>query len=254
MFYVQHYFVFLPVLFYLNSIMNKSEPAASIESNRITFGSMVYEAIHAITHLESNFIFTLRNLFTRPGKMIREYILGRRSKYQKPFAMLFICIALFSSMMWIFFEINPVHLSSSSSWNEVYEYNFQYIVLHKYFSWIQLALVPLYGFILKLFNWKSYYNYGELVVLYCYLFSGILLILILLIISQQFVPFLRLPFIEASISVVYTMWVCIDFFRPAGEPLGSIIVKTTLGTTISYFIMMLTYRGSTWLLTWWYFN
>ncbi len=186
--------------------------------------------------------------------MIREYILGKRSKYQKPFAMLFICIALFSLMMWVFFELNPVHLSPSSGWNHVYEYNFQYIVLYKYFSWIQLALVPLYGLILKLFNWKSYYNYGELVVLYCYLFSGILLILIPFIIIQQFLSVLRLPFIEVSISVMYTIWVCIDFFRPAGEPLGSIIIKTILGTTISYFIMMLTYWGITWLLTWWYFN
>jgi len=234
--------------------MKNSEPSRTIEGKRITFASMVHEAIHTVTHVESNFIFTLKNLFTRPGKMIREYILGKRSKYQKPFAMLFICIALFSLMMWVFFELNPVHLSPSSGWNHVYEYNFQYIVLYKYFSWIQLALVPLYGLILKLFNWKSYYNYGELVVLYCYLFSGILLILIPFIIIQQFLSVLRLPFIEVSISVMYTIWVCIDFFRPAGEPLGSIIIKTILGTTISYFIMMLTYWGITWLLTWWYFN
>src|SRR6266542_1012673 len=232
--------------------MKNSEPSRTIEGKRITFASMVHEAIHTVTHVESNFIFTLKNLFTRPGKMIREYILGKRSKYQKPFAMLFICIALFSLMMWVFFELNPVHLSPSSGWNHVYEYNFQYIVLYKYFSWIQLALVPLYGLILKLFNWKSYYNYGELVVLYCYLFSGILLILIPFIIIQQFLSVLRLPFIEVSISVMYTIWVCIDFFRPAGEPLGSIIIKTILGTTISYFIMMLTYWGITWLLTWWY--
>jgi hypothetical protein len=234
--------------------MNKIEPPPSGDSKRITFASMVHEAVHAITHVESNFIFTLKNLFIRPGKMIREYILGKRSKYQKPFGMLFICIALFSLTMWVFIELNPVHLSPSSGWNEVFEYNFQYIVLYKYFSWIQLALVPLYGLILKLFNWKSYYNYGELVVLYCYLFSGILLILIPLIISQQFLPVLRLPFIEASICVVYAIWVCIDFFRPTGESIGLIILKTVLGTVISYFIMMFTYRAITWLLTWWHFH
>jgi hypothetical protein len=234
--------------------MKKPASSSLIDSKRITFASMVHEAIHTVTHVESNFIFTLKNLFTRPGKMIREYILGKRLKYQKPFAMLFICIAFFSLTMWVFFELNPVHLSSSSGWNDVYQYNFHYIVLYKYFSWIQLALVPLYGFILKLFNWKSYYNYGELVVLYCYLFSGILLILIPLIICQQFLPVLRLPFIEASISVIYTIWVCIYFFRPTGDSMGSIIVKTTLGTTISYFIMILTYHGITWLLTRWYFS
>jgi hypothetical protein len=234
--------------------MGSSEPLASREIKRITFPGMVYEMLHTVTHVENNFLFTLKNLFTRPGKMIREYILGKRLLYQKPFAMLFICIALFSFTMWVFSQLHPMHLSPTSSWKEVYEYNFQFVVLYKYFTWIQLALVPLYGLILKLFNWKSYYNYGELVVFYCYLFSGILLILVPFIISQQFLPILRLPFIEIIICVLYTIWVCIGFFRPAGDTFSSIIVKTTLGTIISYFVMIFTYQGITWLLTWWHFR
>ncbi|MFL5787471.1 MAG: DUF3667 domain-containing protein [Flavisolibacter sp.] len=234
--------------------MEHSKLSASKEIKRITFSGMVYEMLHLVTHVENNFVFTVKNLFARPGKMIREYILGKRQPYQKPFAMLFICIALFSFTMWVFYELHPIQISPLSGWDDVYKYNFEYVVLHKYFTWIQLALVPVYGMILKLFNWKSSYNYGELVVFYCYLFSGILLILVPFVITQQFLPLLRLPFIEIAISVLYTIWVCIGFFRPTGDSFGSIILKTTLGTVLSYFVMILTYKGITWFLTWWHFR
>jgi Protein of unknown function (DUF3667) len=234
--------------------MSHIQPDVPRDYQRITFTAMVLEVIHTLTHVENDFLYTLKKLLSRPGFMIRDYILGKRSHYQKPFAMLFISIAVFSFTMWVFFELKGKGLSADSGWDDVYQYNFEYVVLYKYFSWIQLALVPVYGFILKLFNWKSYYNYGELIVLYCFLFAAILLLLIPVIILQQFIPVLRLPYIEVIISVAYTLWVCINFFKPTGQSTISIIVKTVAGTLISYVIMILTYNGIARLLTWWHFH
>ena len=48
---------------------------------RISIRSILHEAFHFFTHLNHGFPYTLKKLFTSPGKMQKEYIEGSRLKY-----------------------------------------------------------------------------------------------------------------------------------------------------------------------------
>ena len=55
-----------------------------------------HELAYSFTHADRRGIFfTIKALFTRPGHMLREYILGRRANYFRPFPLLIILATLF---------------------------------------------------------------------------------------------------------------------------------------------------------------
>lgn len=55
-----------------------------------------HELAYSFTHADRRGIFfTIKALFTRPGHMLREYILGHRANYFRPFPLLIILATLY---------------------------------------------------------------------------------------------------------------------------------------------------------------
>lgn len=60
-------------------------------TGRITMRYFFHELEYGLTHADrKGLFFTLKGLFTRPGNMLRDYILGHRVNYVKPFPLLII--------------------------------------------------------------------------------------------------------------------------------------------------------------------
>ena len=69
---------------------------------RQSVGSLISHFIADIFHFDGNFFLTLRQLFTRPGLVPREYVRGRRKRYLDPIRMYLFTSAIF---FLIFFSI-----------------------------------------------------------------------------------------------------------------------------------------------------
>lgn len=69
---------------------------------RITFHSIWHEVVHFFTHAEKGFFFTSWQLITAPGKVIRNFIEGKRKAYQKPVSYFLIWIGLYSIILYLF--------------------------------------------------------------------------------------------------------------------------------------------------------
>lgn len=60
------------------------QPAETHEMN-VYF--LVHDIQHGFFHIEKGILFTIKELFTRPGHSIREYLQGKRVKHFKPISL-----------------------------------------------------------------------------------------------------------------------------------------------------------------------
>jgi hypothetical protein len=65
------------------------------DTHRLNMGHIWHDLIHAFTHADKGFLFTLRELIIRPGIVAREYVSGKRKKYFNPFSFLFIVMGVY---------------------------------------------------------------------------------------------------------------------------------------------------------------
>jgi hypothetical protein len=65
------------------------------QESDLTFKHLALQALNELTSLDSRIFRTVRYLFTRPGFLSEEYIVGRRRRYLRPFTLFLISSGLF---------------------------------------------------------------------------------------------------------------------------------------------------------------
>jgi hypothetical protein len=66
-----------------------------VNIHRISFGHIIHEGVHFLTHADKGIFFLLKELALRPGHVAREYIEGKRKKYMPPVSFFLIMVGLF---------------------------------------------------------------------------------------------------------------------------------------------------------------
>ena len=84
----------------------------TIKVERITMKNLISTFFREFTDLEDGFLYTIFELFYRPGYMIRDYLQGKRAHYFKPFKLLIIVGTVFFILARI---LDPAAFSSNSS-------------------------------------------------------------------------------------------------------------------------------------------
>ena len=65
------------------------------KTERITYYYLVQEIFHFFTHIERGFLFTSLQMIFHPGKVITDYLGGKRKSYQPPVSYFLIWITIF---------------------------------------------------------------------------------------------------------------------------------------------------------------
>ncbi|MCG2611957.1 DUF3667 domain-containing protein [Flavobacterium sp. SM15] len=134
-------------------------------THRFSLSEVVFsEFLHGIFHLEKGFFYTLKELLTRPGHSIREYIQGKRAKHFSYFTLLIILVTLcfFVSR---FAEVNITQIYEKNGqgvFSEVQQFQ------SKYPKGYLLLSIPVYSIFSFLFFRKSKLNFAENLVLNSY--------------------------------------------------------------------------------------
>lgn len=63
---------------------------------RLTFTTMVDDTLRGVTNADQGALLTIKELFTRPGYMIAEYIAGRRAIHFRPIPLLILLAGVFT--------------------------------------------------------------------------------------------------------------------------------------------------------------
>jgi len=196
------------------------------EIKRLTVASLLHEVAHLFTHLDKGFGFTLKELATRPGKMQKDYINGKRSVHQKPFSMFFVCATI--TGLAIYWISKSYIKAQGSPFEEMRMHFYQH-----YFVIFQSVLTPFYAFVLWLLFRNKNFNYAEALVLFAYSFAFMLLFICFVNIINLIPNHVETKYIELPVLAVYVIWTNLNFFKE--QPAWLIILKSIVNLLICWF-------------------
>ncbi len=144
-----------------NFCFNCSQKAAT---TRLKTSNVTEEFWHNFTHTDKSAFGLMGALAINPGKVIREYIGGKRKKYFNPFTFFFIVTAIL-----IFVTSKVFHYEDQlfKTRNEFGQY------ISKQYNLIILCCLPFLGIILKIIFFKIKYNFAEWVTFLVFAFGFI---------------------------------------------------------------------------------
>lgn len=173
------------------------------DTHRINFHYFLHELPHNIFHVDGGIIFTLKELFTRPGHTIREYLDGKRQPHFKPVMLVLIMGSLCALIQYLLKDksqskiadqkifqgnLKGSGLSKYVDFEGLFSY-FKQIVewLSSHFAFTVLLMLPIaaFGFFLGFRKYKL--NYPEWLVVMLFLAGQSLTVYVFFIFINRFV-------------------------------------------------------------------
>lgn len=218
---------------------NCGQPAAT---HKLNLYFIWHDIQHGFFHFDTGVLFTAKELFTRPGDSIREFIEGKRVKHFKPISLVII-LATFYGLLRHLFHFSILDKKSVSEIQGVDYENLNEWISHHY-SWIILLSIPMFSVASFVVFRKQGYNFIEHFVLNSYMASQRLIFRIAIFpvikyFSQSenitlFVDFLML------MDIVFIFWSYITFFQNLSKVKAFLFsIYTYLLFLVIFFIVLL---------------
>ncbi|WP_313263382.1 DUF3667 domain-containing protein [Sphingobacterium sp.] len=169
----------------------------------------IHDFIHGIFHFDNGFLYTMKELFTRPGNSVREYIEGKRAKHFNYFATVIILLTInyfFSKFTKIGLQdvLNQESVSGLSK------------VIKDYSKFVTFIVIPFNALMSYLIFKKSGQNYTENLVLNIFLLAAIVslrfFITFTLIITDDPTTILTVNFLFVILIFLYTIIFFFQYF------------------------------------------
>lgn len=234
---------------------------------RIDFHFLMHELLHGIFHVDGGIIFTLKKMFTEPGKSIREYLQGKRQAHFKPVLFVLIIGGL-CSLLQHFVEAKSENLDEelkidfsrdpSNTMKGVDQAGFLdylksvFTWVSEHFAFVILFLVPIaaLGFYWGFRKAKIYY--AEWLIYMCFS-AGQLLVVYFFIIALEAIFGISLLPLFILISTGLNLWTLYQFLDGWKFPrvliayVGSITLYAILSLVIIIFLFIVVTTIGVWL-------
>lgn len=177
----------------------------SAETHKLDFHFMMHDIQHGLFHIDRGIFYTAKELFTRPGNAIREFIEGKRVNHFKPVSLLIILATVYGLLYHTF----HIHLMAdvSDSKLKLTEFN-EWTATH--FAWITLATVPIYTIGTYICFRKQGYNAYEFLILNT--FKGAQRLLAHIALFPLLYYFNDTPKLKIINAIIYSIDVCLIFW------------------------------------------
>lgn len=185
-----------------------------------------HDLIHGIWHVDNGIFFTIRELFTRPGHSIREFINGKRVGYFSFVSLLLIILGV-SHFLGEYTQVKISDLMPENSkgiTNEFEEFT------KKYPKSMLLITIPFYSIFSFLWFRKSKLNLTEHFVLNSYKtvaesMIGLLFVVVTIFLSNIQALTLIYSFFSL-LTLIYAFWYYKQFFSGYGYSKKSLIIRS----------------------------
>lgn len=205
------------------------------KTHRINLHFLWHEIQHSFFHFDKGILYSGKELFTRPGNSIREFIEGKRIKHLKPISLV-ILLATIYGFLYHYFDISFIDTSTSISVEaglDVSKFN-KWIGNH--YAWISLLLIPLYTIGTSIAFRKQGYNVVEYFILNTFKTSQKLFVHIALFPLLYYfngTPKMRiLSLILYLVDVLFFYWTNAQFFNKIS------LIKSFLLTLLSQLLFL----------------
>lgn len=162
--------------------------------HRLNLAHLGHEVVHFFTHADKGIFYLIKMLAVKPGRVIREYIAGKRKKYFSPLNFFLVVLGLFVFALTTFHTLESVDVGQvrqqvqkisdpvvrERRLAKLDRVEKAYGFMAKYSNFINMALTPLMALIFYLFYFKAGYNYTEHLVggMYIAGFNALIFVLI----------------------------------------------------------------------------
>jgi hypothetical protein len=141
----------------------------SAETHKLNFHFLWHDIQHGLFHFDKGVLYTSKQLLTRPGATIREFIEGKRVSHFKPLSLVIILATIYG-LLYHYFHINVMpEIDSSISVND--KINFEkfneWVATH--YAWTTLFTIPFYALGTFIAFKKQGYNFIEHLILNSFL-------------------------------------------------------------------------------------
>jgi hypothetical protein len=197
-------------------------------------GHYIIHEIEHVLHFERGILYTVRELITKPGQNIRNYLSENRSRLVKPIIFI-IVTSLIYTLISHFFHIeeeyvnyNGLEKSSIGTILKWIQGNYGYASI---LTGIFIAIW------LKVFFRKYGYNFFELLIMLCFVQGISMLIFAVFAFAEGLLHF-KLLNVAGIIGVIYVIWAIGNFFE--AKKIGNYLkasISFLLGTITFYIII-----------------
>lgn len=183
---------------------------------------LTHDFIHGIFHFDTGFFYTIKELFSRPGHSIREYVQGKRIKHFNYFATILLLLTI------TYFIKKWAKIEASSLYDDAMVSGL-FKVLKGYSKFAAFLHVPVIALASYLLFKKSKQNYTENLVLNLYLLCGLLVISIVLPVCMVFSAnkelLLVVNYVLSLLTFIYIMIFYYQYFSVFKFKRGELIFR-----------------------------
>jgi len=220
----------------------------SSETHKIDGHYLWHDVQHGLLHFDKGILFTTKELFTRPGNSIREFLEGKRVKHFQPISLVLVLAGIYG-LLFHFFKINMFenYVVASGSGervghiNEAIEKMSEWIGQH--YSILALLQIPIFTIGTYLCFRKSGYSFVEHLILNTFLIGQRLILHIitfpLYYISNGTPMLTSVDRIINLIGYALAIWTLIQLFKNQSKR----ILRTIFSLLISFLIIFLILTG-----------
>ena len=189
--------------------------------HRINAQYFLHDVPHSIFHVDGGFFYTLKMLFTKPGKMVEEFLEGKRAKHFRPFAYVMIMTALSTlivkALVWL---KSKVLISQNVNPSILENDNF----FSNYFSVFIFLMIPFASLVTWFFFFKKKYNFWEHFLANTYISAQLNIFWILFHLISLILIFFKGPTFEMNFGILF-MFFMFGFLYFYGSVFGYLFWK-----------------------------
>ena len=212
----------------------------STGTHRLSFHFLLHDLQHGFLHFDKGIIYTVKQLYTRPGHSIREFIEGKRVRHFRPISLVIILATVYG-ILYHYFHINLLVSEGEEGFSlseiAVLKSLNEWIATHT--AWVELLTIPFYSLGSFIAFRKQGYNFMEHIVLNSFLAGQRL---VMLLVTFPLVIYLNGTHYQdffTSISdfaeFALLVWGYSQFFNNLSKP------KSILLSALSYILFFLSF-------------
>ena len=213
------------------------------DTHRINWHYLGHDVLHSVWHLEGGILFTLKELLTRPGYSIREFLAGKRVDHYRPLSLLlilgaillFVTHALDVSFAQKSQEVFNPNMSSASERMKAFQEQITHFVEANQ-NLLHIATIPLYAFWIWFMFRRRGFSYPEILVAQTFIANIQILISLLIVVLFWAVGASTTAFkLAISISLlVYVAYNVVTYTQLYAGKIQPLI--TVIRSVVAYFL------------------
>lgn len=213
-------------------------------THAINFKEILHEIQHSLFHVDKGILYTTKQLFTRPGHTIREYIDGKRIKHFKPIAYVLVLSTLYTLLTHLTHQessfekmLQGMTDGSKNDTDKSFALFIEIIQwLRNHYAYSTLIFIPITSFASYLAFVRTRYNYFQHIILNAFL-AGQRAVLMLIVLPVTYIfknqnVINTVDGLTLVAGIAFTFWAYFQFFNST-KPYKRIIL-----TIFSYLLLM----------------